>query len=445
MAGGTDARSRRPAGWHGLGRDLLRRSRVVARSFLWPVDERVAELRPAVLPEAPPVTVVGSIRGSTGMGEVTRAAIAALRERGHPTSFVDLEPLPTLEPAEVPVEAPLPSGHRANLVFMNAVNVRDTYRRLGRAFFAGRINVGCWSWEMTTFPAQWHGAFAPFDEVWVGSRHTQSVLAAVSPVPVLRIPNLVRPAAPSARTRADFGFPDDRFVFLFCFDACSVVERKNPAAIVRAFRRAFGSSAPGTGPLLVLKMNNGDLAARRPALFGLDPGSIPALAQSLEEVGGILLDERFDRATTSALMYACDAYVSLHRCEGFGLTMAEAMSMGKPCIATGWSGNLDFMTAANSYLVGFRLVALERDYGPYRAGEQWAEPDEEDAARWMRHVHENREEAHRRGRVAASDLAREHGASAAAGAILDRLRLLEERRRRGGRLASAWRAGFAGS
>ena len=99
-----------------------------------------------------------------------------------------------------------------------------------------------------------------------------------------------------------------------------------------------------------------------------------------------ILDQVLSRADIDALLELSDCYVSLHRSEGFGLTIAEAMSLAKPVIATAYSGNMDFMTLSNSFPVNYRLTAIERDYGPYRQGWPWADPDLEHAAALMRHV-----------------------------------------------------------
>ena len=108
-----------------------------------------------------------------------------------------------------------------------------------------------------------------------------------------------------------------------------------------------------------------------------------------------------NRADLLGFLAASDAYVSLHRAEGFGLPLAEAMLLGKPAVATNYSGNLDFMTPRNSWLVDFRRVALDRGHRPYPAGGTWAEPDLDHAAEQMRHVYRHREDANevaRRGR-----------------------------------------------
>ena len=117
-----------------------------------------------------------------------------------------------------------------------------------------------------------------------------------------------------------------------------------------------------------------------------------------------LIDQNLDRGDLLALMNAADAYVSLHRSEGFGLTMAEAMLLGKPTIATAYSGNLDFMTPANSYLVRFDKTTIAEDIPPYPKGCVWAEPSVEHAAELMRRVYDEREEAAALARRGQADL-----------------------------------------
>jgi hypothetical protein len=129
------------------------------------------------------------------------------------------------------------------------------------------------------------------------------------------------------------------------------------------------------------------------------------------------------------LMAACDAYVSLHRSEGAGLPLAEAMALGRPVIATGWSGNMDFMNVANSFPVRYDLVELEENAGPYRAGINWAEPSITHAAELMRFVFENREEAELRGQAAKLEMERNYSESRVASLIRDRLEAIGVRRR----------------
>ena len=170
------------------------------------------------------------------------------------------------------------------------------------------------------------------------------------------------------------------FCFLFVFDYRSVFRRKNPLGLVEAFCRAF---EPGRA-----------LAGDQVDLRRRIPGRAQALTEAIADRPEIQLVE--DTVTTgekNAMIANCDCYVSLHRSEGLGLTMAEAMYFGKPVIATAYSGNLDFMTEGNSYLVPFKMTEIGPDAEPYPADKQWAEPDLDAAAAVMREVYERPEGA----------------------------------------------------
>lgn len=254
----------------------------------------------------------------------------------------------------------------------------------------------------------WSDSFALVDEVWAISEFSRRAIAAATEKPVFAFPlPVVAPQARPGLDRATLGLPGG-FLFLFCFDFASITERKNPHGLIRAFSAAF---APGEGPTLVLKAVNGT--------SGL--ADLEALKLHAAERPDIMVIDRYlDHDEIAALMAACDCYASLHRSEGFGLTMAESMALGKPVIATGYSGNLDFMDDRTAYLVPWTEGVVPANCAPYPEGARWAEPDLDAAAQLMRRVVEHPDEAAAVGARAQHAVLTEHGLAARAAILRER-------------------------
>ncbi|MCW3067361.1 MAG: hypothetical protein JWN32_4533, partial [Solirubrobacterales bacterium] len=336
-------------------------------------------------PLLPGVNAAGYFKAVLGVGEHARQLVAALRTQGLPVATTTLHPHVSPEDDALAPTAATTDDHLAfNLVCANADTFADVADQLGGDFFSDRYTIGYWAWEVSAFPERWLGAFARLDEVWVGSRHVRDAVASVATVPVVAVPQPVSLPAGAAQAQPPPGLPEG-FRFLFVFDYLSVFERKNPIATVEAFTRAF---APGSGAVLLVKSLNHEHA---PA----EHERLRAAAAGHPDVH--LLEERLPAAQRDGLINAADAYVSLHRAEGFGYTLAEAMWLGKPVIATGYSGNVDYMTPENSYLVDHRLVPIGEGHDPYPATGTWAEPDVEHAARLMREVFDDPAAAAARG------------------------------------------------
>jgi glycosyltransferase involved in cell wall biosynthesis len=290
---------------------------------------------------------------------------------------------------------------------MNAEQLTHSPHRLGVHFYDDRYVVGQWFWELEQAPQWYAPAWPMVNEMWAPTRFIEQMLrnSAPSNVTITYVPlPVVRPTIDTSLTREHFGL-DDRFTFIFAFDFMSVMKRKNPLALIDSFTQAF---APGTGPRLIIKAINGD---KRPA----ERDALLAAAAQHSDI--TVMDTYFTRVETSSLMNLADCYVSLHRSEGLGLTISEAMSHGKPVIATAYSGNLDFMDDTNSYLVSWTRVAVGEHAEGYAADATWAEPDVAEAARLMRHVYENQAEATRMGQKAQSDILNRFS-EAASGAIM---------------------------
>ena len=308
------------------------------------------------------INLVGYLTAILGVGEASRQMALALKETGVPHSVTvhrDTASRLTHPFADDGIET---ARYSTNLLCVNPDRLESFRRTVSREFFDGRYTIGMWWWELARFPRTMQVGLDLVDEVWVGSDFIREAIAAETTKPVVRIPLPVSPPLADQRSRSELGLPDG-FLFLFSFDFWSLFQRKNPLAAVEAFKRAFD---PGSGASLILKSINGHRV-------------LPALEELRYETADRddiqVWDEYLDAPEKNALMGSCDCYVSLHRSEGFGLTMAEAMLHGKPVIATGYGGNLDFMHDRNSYLVPYELVSVGRDAGPYPEDSCRAEPD----------------------------------------------------------------------
>ena len=325
---------------------------------------------------APELTIVGYVSQATGVAAGAHASAAACKEAGISCELIDALPL-----------APVRGQYSISLLHVNADQTQIVARALGENFFRDRYTIGMWAWELEELPDVFLEAFDWLDEVWAVSRFVQEAVAEKSPVPVVHMPHSVTAKSTTGLSRREFGIPENRFLFLMMYDALSVQERKNPLGALEAFRRAFRDrSRVG----LVIKVNH---AASRPEDVAL------VRRQVADTEGALLIDRPMSREDAHALQASCDAFVSLHRSEGFGLNIAEAMFLGKPVVATGYSGNLDFTTSQNACLVDHELVTLADHHGPYRRGNRWAEPDKDHAAGHMVRLVEDREF---RERIAAS-------------------------------------------
>jgi glycosyltransferase involved in cell wall biosynthesis len=355
------------------------------------------------------VNMAGYFRSVLGVGEHARLILAGLQAAGIPVATIGLVASGTEQ-----LDGPHAGGeagdapHAINLVSVNADVLPAFALQMGHAFFQNRYTIGLWAWEVTPFPERYLEAFEHVDEVWVLSEHVRDAIQPLSPVPVLTVPLPIELQPFEPRTRAELGVPEG-FLFLFAFDYDSVVERKNPVGLIEAFEQAF---EPGSGASLAIKTINGD---RHPAARA----RVESAAAAHPDVH--VLDTVLSREDKDALIDSCDCYVSLHRAEGFGITLAEAMWLGKPAIATGFSGNLDFMTADNSFLVDWRPAEIGSGNDPYPPDGEWAEPDRDHAASLMREVFEHPERARAVGALGQRDVRARRSPEAAGRELARRL------------------------
>jgi glycosyltransferase involved in cell wall biosynthesis len=363
MASRGDRRGVSPVGrlWRLLPREARREALFGTTALLAPRPDRPAPSGQGTL------TVAGYLGAPTGLGAAARRLVWGRRQAG-------------LDPAEADLTGPLrqgPPGPRPRvaagpgtlLVHVNGPMLPWALLALGRAAVRQKRVIAVWNWELPVLPRDWDRGFAACHAVWVGSRFVAEACTRADGPPVSVVPYPVPPPDPAPLGRDAFGLPADAFVGLCVFDATSSLARKNPLGAIEAHRRAFGDRPDR---LLVLKTHG-------TAQAGAAWRPVAAAAAAAPNVR--VMDQVMPRRDLWALMAACDALVSLHRSEGFGLAIAEAMRLGRPVVATGWSGNMDFMRGPGTHPVPYTLVPARDPQATYQveAG-VWAEPDAVEAA-----------------------------------------------------------------
>lgn len=360
----------------------------------------------------PGVNLFGYVFAEHGVGEAARLLIQCVREAGLEYAVVPYRATACRQEAAPGHLGAAQPVYDVNLIVVNADSLPEFVELVGPQTLEGRYNIGVWAWEIEALPPKLAASARFLDEIWAISRFTADAIARSVLCPVIPLPLPAATRQIVKRSREELGLSED-YLFLFCFDFNSLFDRKNPLGLIEAYRRAFPPGHGGTQ--LVIKTLNGQA-------FSDELERLNAAALDRRDI--LIVDGYLPAEEQNALMGACDAYVSLHRSEGFGLTLLEAMALGKPVIGTAYSGNLDFMTAENSYLVPYRMIDVPPGCGPYPSTSQWAEPDVDAAARLMRRVFIERHEARLRGEQARSDVQRLHTPEARSRLIIDRLQAI---------------------
>ena len=329
-----------------------------------------------------PLTVAGYFSATTGLGAATRRLAAGLRDQGFEVAEADLtaalrQGAPGTRSAarSTRSSAPVPSGAGTLLVHVNGPMLPWALLALGRRAVAGKRVIGVWNWELPVLPRDWDRGFSACHEIWAGTEFVASACRRPGGPPVKVVPYTLPRPSPSRLNRSAFGLPADAFVSLAVFDATSSLARKNPLGAIEAHTRAFGS---GIDHILVIKTHGTHLAG---------PAWAEVAAAAAGRANVHVIDAALSRGDLWALMAASDLLISLHRSEGFGFAIAEMMELGRPVIATGWSGNMDFMQGPGCHAIDWHLVPARDPQETYdMPGTCWAEPDLDQAAAVLRRV-----------------------------------------------------------
>ena len=362
-------------------RSLLRR----IKTTLEPIGYQVANVLYGLIPRSKPevkmqdvgVNFIGYAKGELGLGQAMRSMVFAAKTaniafvvRQFAVRIISKQSNNALDDYSVNF-----CKYPINLICINPDMLYRLPLWVSYSEWAKTYNIGYWFWELENFPNSWQYANHMIDEIWVATEFIARAMRK-SGKKVVKIPfPLEFELPPEHMNKKYFGLNPDEFTFIFSFDFNSVPERKNPQATVKAFKKAF-PDGDRSARLILKTMNGNHYSKFREYLYQLIDGD-PRIE---------VRDEHLTQDEMRGLIRSADCYISLHRAEGLGLGIAEAMYMGKPVIATGYSGNTEFMNEQNSVLVSYCLVPVPKGFYPNGFRQKWAEPDIEEAASIMKEM-----------------------------------------------------------
>ena len=327
------------------------------------------------------VLFIGYVEASLGLGESLRNLV----------SSVALEPFPfAIYPYNVLVEDrfsgqfmpehyDLESRYRVNFFEAAADQLPAFYKNFDRRI-EGSYNIFRTYWELSETPRDWGRLLDRIHEIWAPTRFVAEAFRKIYDGPITIVPPCINVEICEHHDRNFFGLDKSCFYFLFSFDYNSWPSRKNPTGVLEAFAKAFpGNETVG---LIIKSTGVPEHSPRTRALIAAAAARDPRIR---------VIDSTLTRAEMLSLIRQSDCYVSLHRAEGFGLGMAEAMALGKAVVGTNFSGNTDFLTEETGFPVSYKLRPLIDGEYTFTDHQSWAEPNVVEAAEILQKLYHNSE------------------------------------------------------
>ncbi|MDD3028210.1 MAG: glycosyltransferase family 4 protein [Erysipelotrichaceae bacterium] len=346
------------------------------------VGEIVSKIQTEYDPEAHDfgINLFGNIKAEIGLGQSMRLVANALEESGIPFTIYNLDFSGNISKGDESFDHKITNTYPygINLFHIEPYELGLAWMNLPDEVFKSRYNIAYWLWELEVFPPEWEFPIPVLDEIWTPSRFVTSSIQKVTEKPVITIPYHLIVDTNTRFDRAYFDLPEDKFLVLAMYDVNSSAHRKNPVDAVKAYVEAFGGTNKEVG--LVLKVNN-------PSQKDLD--RLLDLTKDCADV--FLVSKRLSKEEVDSLIKCVDVFISMHRAEGFGLVMAEAMALSTVCVATDWSSNTEFMNDEVACMVDYDIVEIEVNDLWYRKGNHWAQPKVASAAKCLNRLYEDKE------------------------------------------------------
>jgi len=316
------------------------------------------------------INIVGYTEGMFGLGEAVRLNIAAAQKHKIPLNLINYEKVKKYDNYQYTLP------YQVNLVQISLYDLESFFAVIDPIFFKGRYTVLFLVWESEYIAPELGENLHLFNEIWTTSKYCKKIFENIFNNPIIIVPHPVEVHLEPIHNQNKIQFFDkNKFSFLFLFSYHSSIERKNPLFLIEAFKSAFGDNE---NVELIIKTVGGQHYKKEKKRLQEN------ISKNIK-----IHDVELDKNCVNHLIDSCDSYVSLHHSEGFGLTLAEAMFLGKPVVATNYSGNTEFMNEDNSFLVNYRLSVIENSDGTFCSKTIWANPLLTDAVDKLREVYNN--------------------------------------------------------
>ena len=331
------------------------------------------------------INLIGDIQAETGLGQSMRILAEIMKKGGIPFKIKQTNLHGNLEHNDNTWAHKLVETvkYDVNIIHWIPETWSAVYSKADNSLFDYRYNIAYWLWELEDFTDRWLPGIQTVDEIWTPSEFISNSIRKKTDKPVITIPYAIEMKKESCLEREYFSLPEDKLLFLTMYDFISISERKNPEAVIDAYMKAFpvgDSHVENDAVGIVIKVNHAE------------EKKLEELKKRLKKYKNVyFITKNLTRFEVDSLLNMCDVLVSLHRSEGFGLPLAEAMALGKPVIATNWSASIEFMNEENACLVDYRLIKLKKTTGPYEKGNYWADADTSHAAYYMKKLWEDKE------------------------------------------------------
>lgn len=329
------------------------------------------------------VRFIGYVEAKLGLGIAARNTISCYHLYNNNFSIYPYNhgALDRFDSKYLPDKYDTHSPHKINIFELGLDNIGHAYAQVNNSQAHNAYNILKLYWELSEIPSEKIEYLNKYDEIWVPSRFVYDAVIKVFNKKVFVVPPFIDISCDKSISKSYFGIKENVFYFLFSFDYNSSIFRKNPIAVVKAFQSAFPVNDYSVG--LVIKSND-------PAKSSIDIDLILELKNADDRI--VFIEDYLDRQTMLSLINCCDCYVSLHRSEGYGMGIAEAICLRRKVIATNYSGNVDFMNRINSFPVDYKLVNIESHQYYLPSGNVWADPIHESAVRQFRAAYRNKDD-----------------------------------------------------